>query len=42
MMAKPAPFLVRLAWMGSIWLASVSALALVTMIIQFWLASDGR
>lgn len=32
------PLWKRLAWMAAIWLASVTVLGVVAMIIKFWLA----
>lgn len=33
----PQPLWKRLAWMGAIWLASVSALGLVAWALRLWL-----
>jgi len=33
-----APLWKRLAWMGAIWLASISLLGAIAMVIRWWLA----
>jgi len=39
-MSAAAPWWKRLAWMVTIWAASVAALGLVSLALRFWLKSD--
>lgn len=35
----PSPLWQRIGWMAGIWLASVTVLGVIAMIIRFWLGS---
>ncbi|MGN6375518.1 MAG: DUF2474 family protein [Sphingomonas sp.] len=38
-METPAPLWKRIGWMAAIWLASVLALALVSVLLRFWVGA---